>query len=231
MPGPKLHLWIGYRVAEALPAHPVLGDLLLGTISPDAVHARDEWSRRAKRHSHLVRKGEHIQRRFARYDALWHRYQDTDEADFAWGWISHLVADHLWSHLIGRAYWHRTVTDLPHDERRRIWYEELAAADSCIDLDRQELGRVLSALRSAEPRSFGDFMDADVIGRWRDEVVRNWSEREVPAGYVATFFTPARVRAYADVVLDTLIHCRSDGIRATYLWLATNYPEDDLLKY
>jgi hypothetical protein len=231
VPGAKTHLWIGYRMAGFLTPTADLGAFLLGSISPDALHARDEWSRRAKRYSHLVRKNEHIQKRFARYDALWRRYKDTDQADFAWGWILHLVSDSLWSHLIGRAYWHRTVTDVPHDERRRIWYQELAAAESAIDLSPAELTNLVDALRSAVPRSFGHFMDAEVISRWRDDVVATWADGHQQTRYEAVFFTPSRVRAYANIVLDTMSFCRSDGLRAAYLWLATNYPEDDLLRY
>ena len=231
MPGAKLHLWIGYRMAMSLSPAPDLGAILLGSISPDAVHARDEWSRRAKRHSHLVRKSEHIQRRFQRYDALWRRYRATDQADFAWGWISHLVSDSLWSHLIGRAYWHRNVSGVAHDEQRRIWYEELAAAESAIDLDPAELTDLVDALRAAEPTTFGDFMDARAIGQWRDDVLADWADHTDPVSYVATVFTPSRVHAYVNIVLDTMTHCRSDGFRAAYLWLATNYPEDGLLEY
>ena len=218
-------------MATSLSPPPDLGEILLGSISPDAVHARDEWSRRAKRHSHLVRKGEHIQRRFERYDALWRRYGNTDQADFVWGWISHLVSDSLWSHLIGRAYWHRNVSGVAHDEQRRIWYEELAAAESAIDLTPAELSELVDALRSAEPRTLSDFMDADVIGKWRDDVLATWADHGEPVDRVAAVFTPSRVRAYLNIVLDTMTHCRSDGFHAAYLWLATNYAEDELLKY
>jgi hypothetical protein len=48
MPGANVHLWIGYRVATTLESESSVGDILLGSISPDAVHVHTDWSRRRK---------------------------------------------------------------------------------------------------------------------------------------------------------------------------------------
>ena len=226
LPGQTIHLEIGLRLVSELGPNAQPTKLLLGAIAPDAIHMRAGWTSRKKRYVHLARmRHEAVRVRLARLDDLWKRERDGTQYGFAWGWISHALADHLWWHLIGAWYWSTFRGTAPDEAVREQWYADSAATEGELARRMQKREDALQLLRAASPRGMRGYVTEDEVGRWRDTVLR-WQESDSHrTSQTPKHFTQPRVDEFMRIVTETMREASQTGFRSASARFETLYPE------
>lgn len=116
MPWPMLHFSIAFKMFDGNPPPP----FLLGSIAPDAIHARlDDRSAKAKSHLHGCTGSS------PNWDGLSDFYmsriddfKDEENKLFMQGYVGHIIADHLW----GR--YKREISGSDKTLLEKLWQEE-----------------------------------------------------------------------------------------------------------
>ena len=127
---PLVHLIIADRILPYFSVRSI-SDYYVGTIAPDAIGVRSDWSRDEKRLLHLIIDSRNLDRRI---NAARDFYDDNAETrrDFHLGYVIHIHVDHLWSHLIARYYREAIVPQVTQRDMMAIYYSDLAVIDRLL---------------------------------------------------------------------------------------------------
>lgn len=173
MPWPMVH----FAVAQKLSLPHPMPAFLLGSISPDAIHAREHVTRSEKGATHLVQEGRFPS--IATLQAACNSYLEQDRNSewlaFVLGYFAHIYTDIRWTETVyadfERAYdgdpggiretYNREVSQLEfHLLRQEPWAQD-----------------ALEQLRRARAFAVEPFLTQDEVGRYRDMKLA-WLEDE-----------------------------------------------------
>lgn len=201
MPLPMVHLAVAVRLHEGqVPT----SAFLLGSIAPDAIHMREGASREDKRLTHLP--AEPGESEDAPTQALLARYEgaDHDEADFAAGYVAHVLTDRIWRDTLYATFRSRVASDLDPAEWRRLYYRETDQLD--FNLYRRSPWRpqVWTQLALAQPRNFAEFLTGAEIDRWRDRTLRWFDNPEKEPGIAPTYCLDADLQRFIARATDAI---------------------------
>lgn len=172
MPLPMVHLAIAVRLHEGRGPAP---DFLLGSIAPDAIHMREGASREDKRLTHLPAGSGEAEDAPARALFAQYEHTDRDTADFAAGYVAHVLTDRVWRDTFYATFRSRVAPDLDPAEWRRLYYRETDQLDFNLYRRMPWRPEVWTRLALAQPRDFADLLTGAEIGRWRDRTL-HWFE-------------------------------------------------------
>ena len=97
MAQPMMHLLIADKIYEKFSLIHSYGDFLLGSIAPDAVHVKENYTREVKDRSHYrFNSKSHIDY----FDTFINEYHTAENKDFVIGYLVHLLSDMIWYHSI-----------------------------------------------------------------------------------------------------------------------------------
>ena len=96
MAQPMMHLLIADKIYTKIFIQSY-GDFLLGSIAPDAVHVKENYTREIKDISHYrFDSRSHI----SYFDTFINEYHTSENKDFVVGYLVHLLSDMIWYHSI-----------------------------------------------------------------------------------------------------------------------------------
>ena len=198
MPWPMIHFAVANRMYEGQ----VSPAFLLGSIAPDAIHAREGATRKEKMRSHFVRND-----RLADPVLLTSKYLEYIDLseDPAWkayiaGYFIHIFTDERWTATL-YADFERKVQKDPV-EIRKIYNEEVSQLE--YDLLRSScwIDVILTQLEAATGFEVAPFVSVEEVEKYRDMKLEWLKDPKNEPGIELVYFTEDRVRDFIKKTAD-----------------------------
>ncbi|MEZ4713613.1 MAG: hypothetical protein R3A44_40875 [Caldilineaceae bacterium] len=174
MPLPMVHFLVAVEMHKLDDRHPS-PPFVLGSIAPDAIHARPNTDRSHKNRTHLLTKP-HSQTTDDEYwelvHAFLHRHWPKNEhIDFIEGYAAHVMADRLWLDGLFRPF-RAKVNHLAQEELARLYYREADQVD--VFLYRRMVWRpqLWQSLAAATAVAADELVSAQEVDAWRQRTLR-----------------------------------------------------------
>jgi hypothetical protein len=198
-----VHLAVGvemHRLEGTAPSP----EFLLGSIAPDAIHARPDTSEDDKRRVHLFHvrdpRPEPVRELLAQ-----HGSGESSPMGLAEGYAAHILADRAWFSTVLDSFYKSAPTHLSDQEWWSLYYLETDRIE--FDLYHQAAWRleVWSKLLEAQPRDFASLVTAEEIREWRDRTLI-WFEDLKPGPMIEpVHITGADVLNFVDRAADEIV--------------------------
>lgn len=211
MPWPMVHFAVAQRLFEPGPSPA----FLLGSISPDAIHAREHVTRKEKGVTHLVHEG-----RFPSIQTLQHacvsyldQHRDPDWKAFVWGYFAHIYTDIRWTETL-YADFEREYAGDP-DKIRDTYNREVSQLE--FDLLKREpwAQDALIQLRQARAFAVEPLLTPDEVNRYRDMKLA-WLEEERHEPKIETmYFQETKARRFIEKTAEEITE-----------WVAWGFPRE-----
>lgn len=170
MPYQMIHLQIADALAQN---HPMLlnnPEFFLGTISPDAIHARRSNTTTVEKYgTHLKPAGPDGLKEVTAY------WAEQGRSPFHIGYGMHVMTDRLWTRFYPSAF--PNIMRAEGGTRVDIYRPDVEWIDWTIYKRSPGAKRLLDLLRAAVPPARHPYLTSDEISRWRDDVIE-WYEGE-----------------------------------------------------
>lgn len=180
MPLQIIHLSVAKNIALRFK----LGDLsqfYLGSISPDAIHMRHNYSRLEKRKTHLnpinERRFDVNEREFIKVLLSFVKSnKDKCDLDFLWGYLIHILTDVYWITRVA----HKFVEDYekdtsPTQDLRDAYYSDTNTLDQLLFNESIWMNNVLGELKIARATDFLDLLTGQEINLWREHTLNGYN--------------------------------------------------------
>ncbi|MDE5977463.1 MAG: hypothetical protein K2G70_03220 [Turicibacter sp.] len=167
MPSPIVHLDVLYHFYKEL-NKPLDAEVVLGVISPDAIHIRANQTWEDKAITHFYRASEE-----GYSVALLQAKQrlKTTHPSFLFGYLIHIYTDYWWRDDIYAPYFHREKERITRSKLYELYYADLAHFDQQILNEATWLEEVTHLLRECEPLAAPPLLTEQEVMAWKDKVV------------------------------------------------------------
>ena len=204
MPLPMVHLAVAARLVAAreptgLPESADIPEFYLGSIAPDAIHARGGTGRDDKLDTHFARGHP------AQFDLgalglmLTEHWAGGELVSFAEGYAAHVLTDHLWQTTVAAAFRQRVQREGLEADRRALYYEDCDKLDFSLYDTSPWRPAVWAHLSSVTARDFPPFLTATEIEAWRDRVLGWFDKNPAMRLHDATRISASEVEAFIDL--------------------------------
>ena len=181
MPLPMVHFLVAVEMHKLDDRHP-FPPFILGSIAPDAIHARPNTDRSDKNRTHLLTKP-HGQTTDAEYWELvraflhhqWAKQQQTDFSEevmpgFVEGYAAHVLADRLWLDGLFLPFRER-VSQLAQEEVAQLYYREADQVDIFLYRRMAWRPQIWQSLAAATAVGAEELLSAQEIEAWRQRTL------------------------------------------------------------
>ena len=202
MPSPVIHLDLLVRWC-ALTHRSLTSELVLGAISPDAIHIRanQTWSDKAKTHFYEETEVSYVY-------ALSVARQQLKEvsADFLMGYLIHLYTDYVWRDQVYAPYFHAHKDHIPRQTLYDYYYHDTAQLDQLVLSQASWLADMRSCLTSIHSTDIVmPLLTPQELMGWKDKVLlrdlASLGERE-ELGVLSL----ANINGVCEEILRQLVH-------------------------
>lgn len=180
------------------------GDFLLGSIAPDAVHEKENYTREIKDISHY-----RFDKRssFGHFDTFMEAYATQENRDFVMGYLVHLLSDMLWYHMV-RVPFKEDFLSAPSQNmsKNQAYYADCDKLAQVL-FEEKNVVRIIEGLGESSAFTLEGLVDADDVEAWRDKQIREYQGRKQMAANTQ-YISEQHVRGYiercADMCLEYL---------------------------
>lgn len=173
MPLPMVHLSTAIKVCEKQQIKPS-PQLLLGSITPDAIHMRKDFGREDKRVTHLTDKPELD--KFKRVKSMYELYERSYDFELIKGYCIHLLTDYFWEDIVMKSFNNNLPENIPLEMRSSLYYLETDQIDFNLYRNMDWRPDVWQVLQEVDITDISSLLTAEEISLWRDRVV-DWFEK------------------------------------------------------
>ncbi|MCY0901034.1 MAG: hypothetical protein OWU32_02475 [Firmicutes bacterium] len=220
MPLPMVHMAVAVRLYEGQGVLPPSG-FLLGSLAPDAIHARPGTQRADKDVTHFLPGGDR-QAFLARVRAFGEREGLSREGvssgnpasleivpsfdcsrAFAAGYLAHVLTDAMWGLKVYSRFRQAMGPDMPLEERRSLYYLETEKVDFLLHRGEPWVDPVWDRLRDARPCAVEDLLTETEVLDWQRHILGWFATHEEPDAD-AKWITESRVRTFVSECANVL---------------------------
>lgn len=180
------------------------GDFLLGSIAPDAVHEKENYTREIKDISHYrFDKSSDL----GHFDTFMGEYAVPENRDFVLGYLVHLLSDMLWYHMV-RVPFKEDFLSAPSQNmsKNQAYYADCEQITQVL-FEEKNVVRIIEGLGESSAFTLEGLVDADDVEAWRDKQIRAYQGRKQMAANTQ-YISEQHVRGYiercADMCLEYL---------------------------
>ncbi len=187
MPLPMVHLAIAVRLGEIWPVVDS-PDFLLGSLAPDAIHARAGAGEVEKAVTHF--RDAQWEFDLARIQEMFSEnvQKEGKLASFSAGYAAHLLSDHLWLTTVTAGF-KDTLGSLEFEVGRAIYYEETDQIDFDLYRRMEWPPRVWEQLRQTDAPEFPPLLTAGEINAWSEKTLHWFDELKEEPKITPKYFT------------------------------------------
>ena len=173
---PMLHLLIADKIyTEKFSSIHSSGEFLLGSIAPDAVHAKENYTREIKNISHYKFYGkDHINY----FDTFINEYHTSENKDFVVGYLVHLLSDMIWLRSI-RIPFEEKFLRAPSQNisMNEAYYADCDQIEQLLFLEKNA-SRIIEAINKSKAYSLEGLIDAEDVKAWKDKLIFGYNNKK-----------------------------------------------------
>lgn len=173
---PMMHLCIAFKIAEKTRIYNDDPLYFLGSISPDAIHMRENTSGTDKKITHLSQRGlKDIENPF---DVFVKDYMNTPNQlnAFDLGYLIHIATDIIWTSNIYNKfctiYDDNNMKPIDKAERRSCFYNETDQFDLQLYNNASYRKEIWKLLESAKPHNASKLLSDNEINLWNQHILK-----------------------------------------------------------
>lgn len=170
-----MHLLAADRIYREKPgSFHSYGDFLLGSIAPDAVHMRADYTREQKRASHYAYTGKSP---ISHFDSFFEEYCTSENRDFVLGYLVHLASDLIWYHSI-RAPFKERFLQVPSQDMtmNEAYYADCEQIEELM-FGEENAPRIISGVKNGRAYTLEGRIDAESVSAWKEKLLLAYNGR------------------------------------------------------
>lgn len=199
---------VHFGIAEKLYDGQPSPSFLLGSIAPDAIHARGQVTRAEKGATHFVT-GERLPSVEQLKQACLHYLGDereSDRADYVLGYIAHIYADVRWTDTI----YARFELEFGGEEQSRsirdVYNEEMSQSEFMLLQTQTWAGDILLTLSQARPEGLEPLVSEQEVNHYRELKLEWLNEPDNEPKIMPLYFSAEAVLAFIKQTAEELQH-------------------------
>lgn len=170
------------------------GDFMLGSIAPDAVHEKENYTREMKDISHYrFDKTSTI----SHFDTFMRAYATPENKDFVMGYLVHLLSDMIWYHAVRvpfkKAFMQTPAQNMSQNQAYYADCDKLAQ----VLFEEKNVASIIEALSSSKAYSLEGIIDAGDAEAWKDKLIMAYDDRKQTAVHTQ-YISEQHVREYIE---------------------------------
>ncbi|MDE6915283.1 MAG: zinc dependent phospholipase C family protein [Lachnospiraceae bacterium] len=194
MAQPMMHLLIADKVYKQCSLFDSYDDFLSGSIAPDAVHEKKNYTREHKDISHYRFNSKSS---ISYFDPFFEQYHTSENKDFVAGYLIHLLSDMIWYHSV-RVPFKEAFVKAP---ARDISMNEAYYAD-CEQIEQlmfweKDASRIIKAVSNGKAYSIEGLIDSEDVAAWKEKLLSAYDNKQ-KLSYHTTYITEQQVRDYIE---------------------------------
>lgn len=176
MAQPMMHMLIADRIyAEMSGSIHSYGEFLLGSIAPDAVHMRDDYTRELKRTAHYRYSSESP---LSHFDPFFDEYAVSENRDFVLGYLVHLLSDMIWYHSVRVPFKERFLQAPSQDmSLNEAYYADCVQIEETLFWE-QNAPLIISAVKESKAYSLEGMIDAESVSAWKEKLISDYNNKK-----------------------------------------------------
>ena len=175
MAQPMMHLLIADKIyTEKSSSIHLYGDFLLGSIAPDAVHVKENYTREIKDISHYKFDSKsHI----SYFDTFFDEYYTSENKDFVVGYLVHLLSDMIWYHSV-RVPFKEEFQKAPSQNMsmNEAYYADCEQIEQLMFLEKNA-SRIIGTINSGKAYSLEGLIDAEDVKAWKEKLIFDYNNK------------------------------------------------------
>lgn len=200
MPSPIVHIEVLFELKKQ--CHLILTpELLLGVISPDAIHMRAHQTWEDKAVTHFYEQAD-VSFEFAIDKAK--QTIRCESSDFRLGYFIHLYTDYLWRKEIYTPYFNTYKDQLIRKELHELYYKEMKQIDTMILKESNWLEEVTLTLQRIQGVNCFPLLSEDEINQWRLKVLNDDLKEKVLLDSEFEIFEMTQIRNFIQICCKKL---------------------------
>ena len=218
MPLPMVHLCVAKNIVDT--GFPVndLSQFYLGTISPDAIHMRQDADRLAKNITHLLpaEKGKiHSweDRNEDYYFEFMRDFTNTNQAkastDFLMGYAIHILTDMLWTKRVFSEFTDKfNMSGVSAEDRQKVYYHDTDIVDYQLYNESGWRPDVWQSLQGVAYSDFLNLLSAQEIKLWNERTLNFYDvpENQYKFSGVPIFITRPDIENFISSCAETILN-------------------------
>ncbi len=202
MPSPIVHLEIMFQLFSSL-NRPVTPQLLLGAISPDAIHMRPNQTWHDKSVTHFY---EEADISFTEAIEKAKTLINCESADLKLGYLIHLYTDYLWREHVYTPYFKMYKDQMLRSDLHALYYREMQRIDAVILKESSWLDEAILKLQQLQGLACLPLLSKEEIEAWRLKVLmHDLGENHLVDGEFEVF-TLMEIKTFLRDCCEQLIH-------------------------
>lgn len=176
MAQPMMHLLIANKIyKEKCILINSYEDFLLGSIAPDAVHMRENYTREIKDISHYRFNNKSDIHHF---DTFMDEFYTTENKDFLLGYLVHLLSDMIWYHSVRVPFKEKFTKSPVHNmSMNEAYYKDCEQLEQLMYFEDNAL-QIIETLNKGKAYSLEDMIDEKDVECWKEKVIFNYNNRK-----------------------------------------------------
>ena len=214
MPLPMVHLSVAKKIVESGFEIKDLPLFYLGSISPDAIHMRENADRYAKKLTHLGNPSS-VSMNFTdesedEYVNLKLDFVKTNKnkvnIDFLWGYVIHILTDMYWSKMVHNKFIEDYKKDtVPIQDERWAYYNDTDRLDQVIFNECEWKNDVWQGLKNVAYFDFLDLLSAQEIKAWNERTLHWFDSGESQHKNPIKYITQADIENFIFLCSETIL--------------------------
>lgn len=175
MAQPMMHLLIADKIYKKFGLIHSYGDFLSGSIAPDAVHVKGNYTREIKDRSHY---GFNSKSHLDYFDTFISEYFTSENKDFAVGYLVHLISDMIWYHSV-RVPFKEKFRKAPSQNlsMNEAYYADCEQIEQLMYLEKNA-PCIIEALNKSNAYSLEGLIDSGSVKAWKEKLILAYNNKK-----------------------------------------------------
>ncbi len=208
MAQPMMHLLIADKIyTKKFSSIHSYGEFLLGSIAPDAVHVKANYTREIKDISHY---GFNSKSPISYFDTFINEYNTVENKDFVVGYLVHLLSDMIWYHSIRVPFkeeFQRTPSQ--NMSMNEAYYADCEQIEQLMFFEKNA-PCIMEAINKCKAYSLEGLIDAEDVRTWKEKLIFDYNNKKnisVHTKYILEQHIREYMENCAGVCTEYLINC------------------------
>ena len=193
MAQPMMHLLIADKVyTEKLGSFYSYGDFLLGSIAPDAVHVKENYTRELKDISHYRFNSKSS---ISYFDTFIDKYCTSENKGFAVGYLIHLLSDMIWYHSVRVPFKEEFLKAPTYNmSMNEAYYADCEQIEQLMFWEK-DASRIIKAISKSKAYSLEGLIDSEDIEVWKEKLIFEYNNKRKTSLHT-TYISEQQIRDY-----------------------------------